>query len=282
MKKIFIFLLSSFLFMHPSYANEPKAIYSLPIGGDSSVSSFVEFTKYINKRLNLDLKTEIITNYYQAANLIFRKEALFGFICSGPYVILKDKYNLEALAAIKPSYGREYRSYLIVPMGSGAKSIKDLKGKKFAFVDALSYTGRITAIYEILKMKEDPLKFFSEVIYSKTQESAIKLVAEKKVDGAAVMNLIFENIAKRDPSLLSKVLIIEKSAKAGYPVFVTSKFTDPEIKDKLKNVFLNMHKDPQGKMILNSLEIEQLIIPNPSDYKIIEEQVNVTKDYIPF
>ncbi len=265
-----------------AYAIEEKAVYSLFIAGDSSATSFVDLTHYINKKLNLSLKTEIQPSYVKSANMIMKKEALLGFLCSGPYVILRDKYNFEPLAAIKPLNRVDYRGYLIVPSNSKATSIKDLKGKRFAIVDLISYTGRIVALYDIIKLNEDPLNYFSEIIYSKTHESSIKLVLEGQADGAYVMSIVFENVARQNPALLSKVKVIGKSPKAGFPLFVVNKYTDTKLKESIKNVLLSMHKDAEGRKILNSLGIELLTEVNLNNYKIIEEQVRVTKDYIPY
>ncbi len=283
MKKFFLTnLLILFLFNQPSYAKDDKIVYSLFLAGDKNYAPYVELTEYINKKTNRKFKTEFITDYHQAGKIIFDKSALLGFLCSGPYTALKDKYSLEVLAAIKPSYSREYKSYIIVPKDSTAKNLKDLKGKSFAYVDLLSYTGRVTTIYEIMKLNEDPLNFFSSITYSKTHGNSIELVADKKVDGAAVMSLIYENIIRRNPKIQSKIKIIGMSQRAGFPVFVTNKYNDKKIIEELKNVLLNMHKDTEGKKILNSLDIDNLYSPNLSDYSIIEEHINHTRKYIPY
>lgn len=283
MKKTFILsLIFTFFLINQSFCEGDKAVYSLFLKNDQSIANYVELTKYINKKLNLNLKTEIIADYHRAGSLIFRKEALLGFLCSGPYTALRDKYNLEVLAAIKPTENREYKSYIIVHKDSGIKSLKELKNKSFAYVDLLSYTGRVTTINEILKLNEDPLKFFSQVIYSKSHINSIELVANKKVDGASVMSLVFENMSKIKPEITSKVSIIFKTPKAGYPVFVTSQYNDKKLIEELKNVLLNMHKDPEGKKILSSLDIENLFYPDLKDYKIIEEHIKATEKYIPY
>lgn len=281
-KKFFCSLILTLFLIKPVFSEGDKVIYSLFLTPDDGVSVYLELTKYINKKLGLNLKSEMITDYHQAGYMIFKKEALFGFLCSGPYTALRDKYNFEILAAIKPSQNREYRSYLIVPKDSKAKSLVDLKTKSFAYVDLLSYTGRVTTIYDLLKLKEDPLNFFSKTIYSKTHINSIDLVAQKKVDGASVMSIIFENVVKKKPEILSMVKVIDKSQRGGFPVFVTSKYNDAKIKEDIKQVLLNMHKDPEGKKILNALEIDYLFIPDLSDYKIIEKQLKDTKDYIPY
>lgn len=283
MRKSFIFsILLTFFLINNSFGEADKAVYSIFLTSDHSVSAYAELTKYINKKLNLNLKNEMITDYHQAGTIIFKKEALFGFLCSGPYTALRDKYNFEILAAIKPTGNREYRSYIIVPKNSTAKNLSELKNKSFAFVDLLSYTGRITTIYEILKLNENPLTFFSQITYSRTHNNSIELVANKKVDGASVMSLIFDNLAKRKPEILANVSIISKTPKAGYPVFVTSKYNDRKLIEDLKKVFLNMHKDPEGKKILNALEIDYLFYPDLSDYNIIEEHIKATQKYIPY
>jgi phosphonate transport system substrate-binding protein len=196
-------------------------------------------------------------------------------------VIGKERYGIEAIAAIKPSYNTPYRSYIIVPATSAAKSLRDLKGKTFAFVDLRSYTGRLVPLYMIKEMGEDPLKFFSDVIFSKSHENSLILVSEGKVDGAGVISLLVEHALREDPQLKKKIKIIDKSEPAGFPVFATVRYTSNGQRERIKNVLLNMHKDPKGKAILRKLEIDYLYEPKDSEYDLIRKHYRTVKEFVP-
>ncbi len=220
-------------------------------------------------------------NYLNATRLLAYKEVDIAFLCSGPYVIGKERYGLEAIAAIKPSNNVEYRAYIIVPANSKVTSLKGLKGKSFSYVDLLSYSGRLVPMYMIKKMGEDPLRFFSDVQYTKSHEASLKAVAEGKVDGTAVISLLVEHELRINPALKKQIKIIEKSAKTGYPVFATVKFIDKELTESIRKVLLNMHRDKKGKEILKKLNIDYLFQPKDSEYDLIRQHYRELKEFVP-
>lgn len=281
MKKFYLTLLIFILFAGSLRAENKRILFSLYPQGNKSISAFAQLTDYINEKLKVSYTPVFEPNYSKATMMLAYKEVDIAFLCSGPYVIGKERYGIEAIVAIKPAHDISYRSYIVVPYGSSAKSIKDLKGKRFAFVDLQSYTGRLVPIYMIKKMGENPATFFSDVIYAKSHENALRAVAEREADGAGVLSLFVENELMENPEIRKRIKIIEKSEKTGFPVFATVKYTTSAEKEKLKNLLLNMHKDPKGKSILNKLEIESFYEPKDNEYDLIRQQYKEIKEYVP-
>lgn len=281
MRKVVIVVFILSLFSSVAVGAEKKIVYSLYLQGNKSLPAYSELTDYIAEKLKANYRPIFEPDYAKAVNIIAFKDADFGFLCSGPFVIGKERYGIEAIAAIKPSFNMSYRGYIIVPAGSNVRSLLDLKGKSFAFVDLQSYTGRLVPIYMIKKIGENPLKFFSSVIYTKSHEASLNAVAEGKVDGAAVISLLFEHVVRHDPTILKRVRVIDKSDKTGFPVFVTIKHIPKEEKKVIQDVLINMHKDKKGKKILQKLEIDYFFVPNDSDYDMIKTQLREIKEFVP-
>lgn len=84
----------------------------------------------------------------------------------------------------KPS--TTYQSQILVRTDGGINDLNGLKGKKFAFVDALSASGYV---YPLLTVKEktgqDPKSFFSQTIFAGGHDKAALAVYQGTVDGAA-------------------------------------------------------------------------------------------------
>ena len=47
--------------------------------------------------------------------------------------------------------------------------------------------------------------------------------------------------------------------------------TDPAVKAKIKEIFLNMHKDAEGKAILDGIMVDKFIVPKDGDYNSVRE-----------
>ena len=75
-----------------------------------------------------------------------------------------------------------------------------------------------------------------------------------------------------------KARVIKKSIPFGSPPFVASKYLPPKIKEKVRNLLLNMHQDPKGRSILKELMIDHFVSPKDTWYQPvceIRQQLNV-------
>lgn len=233
---------------------------------------YTDMINYVGEKIGR--KVEIIQreNYSEMDSLLEKGEVDVAFICAGPYVKDHEKFGVELLVAPQ-SYGKPfYHAYIIVPADSSASSLADLKGKRFAFTDPKSNTGKLVPTFMIAKkFNMTPEKFFSQVLYTRSHDRSIEAVAKKLVDGASVDSLIYDYAVRKNPVYTSLTKIIEKSPPYGIPPVVVTKKTDRNLKEMLKNAFLNMHKDPKGKAILHGIMVDRFIIPKDSDYDSVRE-----------
>ncbi len=242
------------------------------ISPKETVKYYKQLVDYVGTKLGQPVQMVQEENYDKTDNLLESGELSIAFVCAGPYVKDHDKFGVELLVAPQ-SYGQPfYNAYIIVHKDSPIKDMAGLKGKKFAFTDPKSNTGKIVPTYMIGKeFKTTPEKFFGKVMYTKSHDKSVEAVAKKVVDGASVDSLIYDYAAKKSPQFTSQTQIIRKSPKYGIPPVVVRKDTDPALKAKLKDIFLNMHKDPEGKAILDGIMVDKFIVPKDSDYNSVRE-----------
>lgn len=228
---------------------------------------------YVSKKLDRPVELVHRETYQEVNDLLEAGEIDCAFVCSGPYVDGHDKFGLQLLVApVSTVYDKPvYYSYIIVPKDSQITQLKQLKGKKFAFTDPLSNTGELVPTYMLAKIGQTPDSFFSKYIYTHSHDRSIQAVAEKIVDGAGVHSLIWEYFNIENPVYTSETKIIQKSSPYGIPPVVVTKKTDPTLKKQLKEIFLEMHQDEEGKKILGKLLIEKFIVVSDSDYDSVRE-----------
>lgn len=255
------------------YAGETLKIgVAAMISPKETVKYYKELVDYIGKKIDIPVEMVQRESYDEMDTLLERGEVKIAFICSGPYVRDREKFGVELLVAPQ-SYGKPfYHAYIIVHKDSPLNSIDDLKGKSFAFTDPKSNTGKLVPTYMVAKkFNTTPEKFFSNIIYTKSHDKSIEAVAKKVVDGASVDSLIYDYIAKKNPVYTSLTKIIEKSPPYGIPPVVITRAFDPNLREKIKGAFLNMHNDPMGKRILEGIMVDKFIIPKDSDYDSVRE-----------
>ncbi len=230
-----------------------------------------KFLDYIGEKLGRRVDFVDRDDYAEINRLVETGDVDVAFVCSGPYVDGHHKFGMELLVAPHAYGGIVYYSYIIVPRNSPVEDFQGLRGKRFAFTDPLSNTGKLVPTYMLARMGETPDSFFREYIYAKTHDKAIKAVAEGIVDGAAVDSLIWEYLNSMDPGITAKTRILLKSPPYGIPPVVVSPRLDRETKKKLKAVFLAAHEDAQGREILKSMMIDRFVPISDSAYDSVRE-----------
>jgi len=224
---------------------------------------------YIEKRLGRPVQLVDRENYDEMNGLLESGGVDAAFVCAGPYVEGKSKFNLELLAMPLVKGEPIYYSYILVHKDSPISSFKELRGKTFAFTDPKSNSGKLVPTYMLARMKETPESYFSRVEYTYGHDKSIRAVAEKIVDGAAVDSLIWEYIALKKPELTGQTRIIAKSAPYGIPPIVVRPGIDPEIRKMLKDILLSAANDPEGKEILKGMMIDSFVAGDDKNYDTI-------------
>lgn len=236
-----------------------------------------DFLYYLEKKSGRPVEFVDKQSYAEINNLLESGDLDFAFVCSGPYVEGHDKFGLQLLAAPEVNGKSFYYSLIIVNIDSPVKSFRELRGKIFAFTDPLSNTGTLVPTYMLAKMKETPASFFKEHIYTNKHDISIKMVADKLVDGASVDSLVWEYMNRKRPDITSKTRIVEKSPPYGIPPVVVSKSTDPETRKLLSDLFLNAHKDEEGRKIMKGMMIDRFVPVRDSAYDSVREMIAWTK-----
>ena len=238
-----------------------------------------DFIAYVEKRLAVPIEIVDKKNYEEINDLLESGELNFAFVCSGPYVDGHAKFGLQLLAAPEVNGQTTYNSLIIANSKSTLQSFKEFRGKTFAFTDPLSNTGTLVPTYMLARMNETPKSFFKEIVYTQKHDRSIKMVSANVVEGAAVDSLIWEYMNRKTPEITSKTRIVEKSPPYGVPPVVVSKSMDPETVQKLSDIFLNAHLDPQGKEILKGMMIDKFVTIKDSDYDSVREMLAWTKKH---
>jgi len=238
---------------------------------EKALPYYEEIVKYIGEKLNVKTRMLFTKDYSVMNELVKTKKVLAAFVCSGPYVTEHDAWGMEIIAA--PSlYGNTvYYSYIIANKASSINKFEDLKGKKFAFTDPKSNTGKLVPTYELAKLHTTPDAFFSDFIYTTSHDKSIEAVANNLVDGAAVDHLIWEYINKSDSTYTSKTKIIKKLGPFCTPPFVTYPDCNDTLKQNLRTILLNMHDDTKGKKILDQLHIDGFVVVEDNCYQSIRK-----------
>ncbi|MCL7410598.1 MAG: phosphate/phosphite/phosphonate ABC transporter substrate-binding protein [Methanosarcinaceae archaeon] len=248
-----------------------KIAVSAMISPTETIVYYEDLLAYISKKINHPIELVQRETYAETNDLVESQYLDAAFVCSGAYIDGRDRFGMELLVAPVVKGEPVYYSYIIVPIDSDATRFEDLRGKKFAFTDEMSNTGKLSPTCMLALINETPDSFFSGYIFTYSHDKSIEAVSKGLVDGAAVDSLIWDYNSARNPVYTNKTKIISKSQPYGIPPIVVHPDTNPDFKIELQNILLTMHEDPEGADILKHINIDKFTIINNSAYDSVGE-----------
>jgi phosphonate transport system substrate-binding protein len=201
------------------------------------------------------------SSYSEMNDVVRYRRCDVAVVCTYPFIRGEHEFGMQALVVPRVRGTTTYQSFIIVPQSSTAKSLFDLRGKRFASADIMSTTGWLFPAMTLLSAGQNPSHFFGEQVLTGSHDKAVQAVIDDFVDGAAVHGIVLDLMADEDPSILKKIKILDKSPPFGIPPIVAHPGLDPKLKQAIVSVLLTMNKDPDGQKILEKLQIEQYVIP---------------------
>jgi phosphonate transport system substrate-binding protein len=166
-----------------------------------------------------------------------------------------------------------YYAAIITRADSGIKTLDDLRGKTFAFGDALSTTGNIFPRKMFKERGIDPTRDFKQILYSGGHDATVLAVLNGKVDaGATYANSPDSQDSAwsrylKNPGDVKKIRAIAFSEPIPADNLVINGRLDEGIAKKVQAIFLDLSQDPKGKQMLRDLyQIDGFVQATDKDY----------------
>lgn len=271
-----------------------KIVVTAAFVSERGMPVYQKIADYISKKSNYDVS--IVSNLsYKHADLLLDKGVVqVGFVCGLPYTHKKaaGKQELIAIPVMAepkekykntPGYKNipgKYYSYTIVRKDSDIKNWAMLKGKSYVYNDLTSNSGYNMPRYKLIQLGAKSWEdYFNKITVSGSHEESIRMVAEGLADASSVDSLVldFDRHLKDKSALNVKVIETLFPDGAGIPPVVISTRTPIELREKLKSIFLNMHKDKEGEEILNDALLVRFNKPDDSNYDDIRRMEQAAK-----
>lgn len=204
--------------------------------------------------------------YAEVNLLLANDDADIAFVSTGAYSAYRGQAPIEVLVMTEFQGSATYDAQLIVPADSPAQNLKDLQGKVFAFTDPLSFSGHMAVMDALFRLGSAPERHFSRYFYTASHDRAIQAVASRIADGASIDNQILDVAIQKQPELANKVRVVATLGVNPSGPVVAAAGLDPRLKDALRDIFLDLHRDPAQAEALQNLAISRFTPPVPGAY----------------
>ena len=243
-----------------------------------------ELARYVGERLGL--RTEFIADipWQQRERLLETGSIHAGWICGLPYVLKADQPRsyIELLAA-PVMQGRRYAgrpvyfSDVVVRRDHPARSFRDLRGMRWGYNEPRSHSG-----YEIVRYKlaQDGKQgtYFARAIETGAHQATIQMIVDGRIDASAIDSTVLETELRRWPRLKGELRVIETWGPSPAPPWVISRRVPAGLRQQLRRVLLEMHREAAGRAILRQARMARFAVVSDRCYDPIRRMASTAAD----
>jgi phosphonate transport system substrate-binding protein len=285
-KKIF-FRIASVLLLSWGWVacgDSPKTLKTLRVGfvpaedARQVMQNAQPLVEIMRRKLDMDIQPFVATDYTGVVEALRAEKLDVAFLTPASYVLAKNEADIEVVLKSERKGIPVLYAAIITRADSGIQTLADLRGKSFAFGDALSTTGHVIPRKMFKDRGLDPVRDFKQIVYSGGHDATVLAVLNRKVDAGATYANSPDNEDTawmrylKDPEEVRKIRAIAFSEPIPADNLVIRAKLDPRVATKIVDIFIELSADPQGKMMLRELyQIDGFVRANDKDYDSVRE-----------
>jgi phosphonate transport system substrate-binding protein len=228
----------------------------------------------LERDLGARIQPYMAGDYVSIVEAMRSKKVDLAWLGSFSYVLAAQEAGAEAFAAgVRKSTGKAtYTSLIFVKGTSPYRSIQDLKGKSFAFVDPASTSGHLFPKADLARMGiKDPASFFGQVVFAGAHDAAQLAVVNGKVDAGASNDRVLDNLLKRGALKPDDLRILHRSDPIPLGPIAYRRDLPEAAKAAIKASFLGMKDVTFGTLG----ELTHFVEVTDKSYDIIRETAQI-------
>jgi phosphonate transport system substrate-binding protein len=241
-------------------------------------------TRYLATRLAT--RTEFVRDipWQERERLLDKGQIHIGWICGLPYVWKADQVPpaVQLLAAPvmqHPRYQKRpiYFSDVVVHRDSDYLAFEDLRGASWAYNEPHSHSGYNVTRYHLAGLGETS-GYFGQVVQAGSHLRALEMVLDRRIDASAIDSTVLELELQSRPDLEGQIRIIETLGPSPIPPWVVADSVSSDVRETVREIFLQMHQDPEGQVILAEGQMARFVRVEDRDYDAIREMAQKAQE----
>jgi len=236
----------------------------------------------LQKQLGMEIQPFVAADYTGVVEALRVNKLDVAFLTPASYVLAKNEANVKVVLKSERKGIASYYAAIITRADSGVQRLEDLRGKTFAFGDALSTTGNIFPRKMFKERGIDPVRDFKQILYSGGHDATVLAVLNGKVDaGATYANSPDSDDTAwmrylKNPEDVNKIRAIAFSEPIPADNLVINGNLDEGIAKKVEEIFLQLSRDPKGKQMMRDLyQIDGFVAATDRDYDSVRQAFNI-------
>lgn len=242
------------------------------------------FIDYIADETGLAVQTSIPPNYNAVIEAFGSGLADVAIMNSFGYIMAHQRHGALARMTVVRYGDKHYKGQIIARADSGIKSLSDIDGRSFAFVDQTSTSGFLFPLKILQENGVEP----SSTLYARKHDDVVRMVYKGEVDaGATFYSAPSSDGEIRDararviddfPDVGDAVSIIALTDDILNDPVVFSKNVPEPVVTAITNAFTSFLKTEKGREVFTAIySVDGVVAATDSDYDGLREALAIAK-----
>jgi len=234
------------------------------LGAIEQESRYAAVARLISDRLGVKTQIRHLDTYDRVLEEFAQGRVDAAFVGSLVYGKLHERFGAVPVARPERKGVSRYRGVLVVRADSGIRDLQGLKGRSLAYVPATT----AGELYPLLLTAQagGPAAWFSRLVRAPSHSEAVVLVADGRVDAAAVKDLVVERMTAGSARLRERIRVLSASESVPENALVVSPSLDPRLRAGLLDVLVSAQNTEEGRRALRAVGADRFVPTSHDDY----------------
>jgi phosphonate transport system substrate-binding protein len=227
----------------------------------------------LRQSLGVEVRPFVATDYNGVIEALRAKKLDLAMLGPFSYVLAASIAEVDPIVMPETQkQGATYHSLIVARKDRNIRTLADLKGRSFAFVDPSSTSGHLFPKTAMIRAGLDPDTDL-RAIFAGSHDASVIAVQNGKVDAAAVAEGLLDAAAARGMVKADELHIVWKSEPIpGAPIVMRRDLPAP-LKERIRAAFGGMRDLPWSKGVI----IKRWVPVSDENYAVVRETAKVLK-----
>ncbi|WP_101696758.1 phosphate/phosphite/phosphonate ABC transporter substrate-binding protein [Clostridium minihomine] len=200
--------------------------------------TYVPILERVCDSVGLKCRTLIVRSYDALSESVEKSIIDIGWFSPFAYVNAHEKCGANVLVTPKVQGRCSYNGYIVARKDGRVRSLNDLKGKTFAYVDKKSASGYLYARDMIKQNHMNPDTIFEKVVFLGNHNNVVNAILAGEVDAGATYDEVF-NQARADGLFTDELIIVARTEEIPKDALAARKDMPAALMEKLSSAFVS-------------------------------------------
>ncbi len=230
---------------------------------------------YLSGSLGIPVEMVIGADYDDVGEMLARKEVELAEFSPYAFVRARKKVQLHPLVSAISEGSSTSGGYIIVRDDSPRRSVEELRGARFGFVDPASTSGYLYPLKLFKDRNIDPETFFASTVFLGSHDGVLLAILDGGIEAGATWQGSFGALKAKSGVDPLEFRVIAKMPRTPQDVVCVRADVQPEVGEAVKQLMLRLSmRTKADRDILSAMSVNGYVEADLDAYQQVERIAN--------